>query len=143
MQNMKSEFKFDPSFYNGKRVLVTGCTGFKGSWLCHMLTKLGAKVYGLALEPENESLFNILNLKDEIVYRDHDIRCFDYVHLFLCEAKPEIVFHLAAQPIVSEGYRDPILTYGTNVMGTVNLLHAVKTFPTARCIINVTTDKVY
>lgn len=93
---MPSDFKFDKEFYKGKRVLVTGCTGFKGSWLCEMLLKLGADVYGFALNPNEISLFEMLELEKKIHYSEIDIRRESLVNSFVRKAKPEIVFHLAA-----------------------------------------------
>lgn len=129
-------------FYRGKRVFVTGHTGFKGSYLVKMLSMLGAEVTGYALQPENESVFNILNLKEEINSVIGDIRNLDALSEAYRLAEPEIVFHLAAQPLVIESYKNPAYTYETNVMGTVNILECVRLYG-AKSVINVTTDKVY
>lgn len=134
--------KMDNDFYRGKRVFVTGHTGFKGSYLVKMLSMLGAEVTGYALPPEKESVFNILNLKSEIKSVIGDIRSFDALSEAYKNAEPEIVFHLAAQPLVLESYRNPLYTYETNVMGTVNILECVRRCG-AKSVINVTTDKVY
>lgn len=130
-------------FYNNKRVFVTGHTGFKGGWLCGMLAMAGAEVTGFALPPASPSLFEIAGLKDTMRSVLGDIRDFDALWRAFDEAKPEIVFHLAAQPIVREGYRDPVGTYAVNVMGTVHLLECVRRSDCVRSVVNVTTDKVY
>lgn len=131
-------------FWKGKRVFVTGHTGFKGAWLCEILAVYGAEVYGYALEnPDEKSVYNILDTEQQITSCIGDIRDFDKLYGFFREVKPEIVFHLAAQPIVRESYKEPRYTYETNVMGTVNLLECVRLFPCVRSIVNVTTDKVY
>ena len=115
----------DFSWYKGKKVLVTGHTGFKGSWLCRMLTGLGAEVTGYSLEaPTEPSLFEISGLDGRMKSVIGDIRDYDHLLQVFTETKPEIVLHLAAQPIVRESYREPRYTYETNVMGTVNLLDA-------------------
>lgn len=130
-------------FYNNKRVFVTGHTGFKGGWLCGMLAMAGAEVTGFALPPASPSLFEIAGLKDTMRSVLGDIRDFDALWRAFDEAKPEVVFHLAAQPIVREGYRDPVGTYAVNVMGTVHLLECVRRSDCVRSVVNVTTDKVY
>ena len=131
-------------FYKGKRVLVTGDTGFKGSWLVRILHLAGAEVTGYALKaPTEPSMFEIPHLGETIHHVDGDVR--DFVHLkqVFDETKPEIVLHLAAQPIVRESYKDPVGTYETNVMGTVNILEAVRQTKSVKSFLNVTTDKVY
>ena len=131
-------------FYKGKSVFITGHTGFKGSWLCKILTNAGAKVTGYSLNPPTKpSLFNEANIGSDIVSIIGDIR--DYVSLKKAfdEAKPEIVFHLAAQPIVRDSYKDPKYTYETNVIGTVNILECVRNSNCVKSFLNVTTDKVY
>ena len=143
MENYLADIK---SFYKGKRVLVTGHTGFKGSWLTFWLSSLGAKVYGYSLSPENESLYKIADIADRDVYKEKlgDIRDFESFAEFFAEAKPEVVFHLAAQPIVSEGYAYPRMTFETNVMGTVNVLECIRLAPeTVKSVVVITTDKVY
>ena len=131
-------------FYKGKKVLVTGHTGFKGTWLCRILVNVGAEVTGYSLEaPTNPSLFEISRLSDKMNSIIGDIRDYDHLYRVFEETQPEIVFHLAAQPIVRDSYKDPRYTYETNVMGTVNLLESVRQFSCVRSVLNVTTDKVY
>ena len=135
---------FDISFYKGKRVFVTGHTGFKGSWLCRMLVHAGAEVTGYALEPSGEHLlFGKAGIRERIHSVTGDIRDYDSLKKAFDRAEPEIVFHLAAQPIVRESYKDPRRTYETNVMGTVNILECVRNSRSVRSFLNVTTDKVY
>ena len=135
---------FDLSFYKGKKVLVTGHTGFKGSWICRILSMYGAEVTGYALEPPTEpSLFEISGIQKEINSVKGDIRDKDRLISVFEEFQPEIVLHLAAQPIVREGYKDPAYTYETNVMGTVNVCEAVRLCGSVRSFVNITTDKVY
>ena len=132
------------NFYKGKRVLVTGHTGFKGSWLCRILMDLGAEVTGYALEaPTEPSLFALMGLEKGMRSVIGDIRDLDKLNEVFKEAQPEIVLHLAAQPIVRESYKNPVYTYETNVMGTVNILEAVRQSSSVRSFLNVTTDKVY
>lgn len=131
-------------FYGHKRVFVTGHTGFKGSWLCTMLTMAGAEVTGFALPPAaSPNLWELCGLEDKMRSVYGDIRDLDALWSAFEQANPEIVFHLAAQPIVREGYRDPANTYSTNVMGTVHMLECVRRLGTVRSVLNVTTDKVY
>ncbi len=135
---------FDMSFYSGKKVLVTGHTGFKGSWMVRVLKNLGAKVTGFSLEPPTDpSLFEISNAASGITSCIGDIRDFDALKACFDKAEPEIVIHLAAQPIVRDSYKDPRYTYETNVMGTVNILECVRQSGCVRSFLNVTTDKVY
>ncbi len=134
----------DLSFYKGKRVFVTGYTGFKGSWLCQMLVSAGAEVTGYSLTPPTEpSLFRLAGLEKRMKSIIGDVRDFDYLKAAFIDAQPEIVLHLAAQPIVRESYRTPRETYETNVMGTVNLLECVRICGGVKSVLNVTTDKVY
>lgn len=136
--------RFDPEFYKGKSVFVTGHTGFKGSWLCKMLANAGADVTGFSLMPPTEpSLFEIAGIAQEIHSIIGDIRDFDALKAAFDAAQPEIVFHLAAQPIVRDSYKDPRYTYETNVMGTVNILECVRLSDCVKSVLNVTTDKVY
>lgn len=131
-------------FYKGKNVLITGHTGFKGSWLSRMLIKAGAVVTGYSLEPPTDpSLFDVTGLSDEMHSVIGDIRDLDHLKKVFEETKPEIVFHLAAQPIVRDSYKEPVYTYETNVMGTVHILECVRLTPSVKSFLNVTTDKVY
>lgn len=131
-------------FYKGKRVLVTGDTGFKGSWLIRILHLAGAEVTGYALKaPTEPSMFEILHLGETIHHVDGDVRDFAHLKQVFDETKPEIVLHLAAQPIVRESYRDPVGTYAANVMGTVHVLECARQCESVRSLVNVTTDKVY
>ena len=131
-------------FYRGRKVLVTGHTGFKGTWLCRMLVNAGAAVTGYALEPPTDpALFDLAGLEGRMESVTGDIRDLEHLQKTFEAAQPEIVFHLAAQPIVRESYKDPRLTYETNVMGTVNLLECVRQAPSVKSVLNVTTDKVY
>ena len=130
------------NIYNGKRVLVTGHTGFKGSWLTLWLTELGAEVTGISLSPESEhSHWDLLNLT--IDDRRCDIRDFSKIEQIIKSIKPEIVFHLAAQPLVINSYRNPLETWSTNVMGTANILEACRYTPSIQTIVLITTDKCY
>ena len=134
----------DLSFYKGKRVLVTGHTGFKGSWMCHILKRAGAEVTGYSLSaPTEPSLFEMANIADGMSSYIGDVRDFDSLKACFDKTKPEIVLHLAAQPIVRESYKSPKITYETNVMGTVNILECVRLSDSVRSFLNVTTDKVY
>ena len=134
----------DLSFYQGKRVLVTGHTGFKGTWLCRMLVKAGADVTGYSLEPPtNPNLFELAGLKDCMQNITGDIRDRDHLSEVFQGTRPEIVFHLAAQPLVRVSYEQPVMTFETNIMGTVNLLECVRQTPSVRSVLNVTTDKFY
>lgn len=130
-------------FYKGKRVFITGHTGFKGSWLCTMLLLAGAEVTGYALPPAEPGLFQIIGLEHRMRSVQGDIRDLDFLWRTFEAAKPELVFHLAAQPIVRESYRDPVGTYSTNVMGTVHILECIRRCDCVRSFLNVTTDKVY
>ena len=132
------------SFWSGKKILVTGHTGFKGAWLSELLLLLGADVTGYALEPPTEpSLFRILRLEERMRSVEGDVR--DEAHLLgvFRAIEPEFAVHMAAQPIVRTSYKEPVLTYMTNVMGTVHFLEAVRQTETVRSVVNVTTDKVY
>lgn len=136
--------EFNIRFYEGKRVFVTGHTGFKGSWLCKILTDIGAEVTGYALNPPtNPSLFDIADINMDVCSIVGDIRDYKGLQKAFNEANPEIVFHLAAQPIVRDSYKEPAYTYETNVMGTVNILECVRNNGCVKSFLNVTTDKVY
>ena len=132
------------SFYNNKKVLITGHTGFKGSWLTTMLLMQGADVTGYSLQPPtNPNLFELSGIQKDINHIEGDIRDREKLFKVFEEVKPEIVFHLAAQPIVRESYKKPVYTYETNVMGTVNICEAVRRSSSVGSFLNVTTDKVY
>lgn len=134
----------DLNFYKGKKVLVTGHTGFKGSWLCKILIDAGAEVTGYSLEaPTNPNLYSICGVDEKICSVIGDIRDRKYLMQAFDEAQPEIVMHLAAQPIVRDSYKNPVYTYETNVMGTVNICECVRLHPCVKSFLNVTTDKVY
>lgn len=143
-RSLESLVKMDLSFYKGKTVLITGHTGFKGSWMCKVLTMLGADVVGYALEPPtNPSLFETAKIAERVTFVTGDIRNLDKLCETLQKYRPEIVIHMAAQPIVRESYANPVYTYETNVMGTVNICEAVRLCDSVRSFVNVTTDKVY
>lgn len=130
--------------FRGRRVLVTGHTGFKGAWLCEWLLLLGADTAGLALPPESPDwLFPRLGLEDRMRHVLADIRGFSAVAAVFADFQPEIVFHLAAQPLVLTGYLNPKDTFDTNLAGTVNILEAVRTTPSVRAFVCITTDKCY
>ncbi len=142
MEKMGVDFEF----YKNKKIFITGHTGFKGVWLCKILQSAGAKLTGYALEPnteESKSFFDLSGIESRMTSHIGDIR--DYEHLKqtfdLCD--PQIVIHLAAQPLVIEGYEDPVGTYSTNVMGTVNILECIRNSEGVKSFLNVTTDKVY
>lgn len=131
-------------FYKDKTVLITGHTGFKGSWLSVMLCMAGARVIGYSLQPEDEEcLFNLAEVERDIVSIEGDVRDLSHLRQIFEQYQPEIVFHLAAQPIVRESYKNPVGTYETNVMGTVNVLECVRSCSSVKSVLNVTTDKVY
>jgi CDP-glucose 4,6-dehydratase len=132
------------NFWFNKRVFLTGHTGFKGSWLCLWLQSLGAKVRGMALPPPTEpALFNVARVYEGMEHQIGDIRNYDTVKSAIDDFKPEIVIHMAAQPLVLHSYAYPIDTYATNVMGTVHLLEAARQSDSVKVILNVTTDKCY
>ncbi len=136
--------EFDLGFYKGKRVFVTGHTGFKGAWLCRMLTNAGAIVTGFSLNPPTSpSLFEIAGIEQNITSVIGDIRDYQRLKAAFDTAQPEIVFHLAAQPIVRDSYKAPAYTYETNVMGTVNMLECIRNSSFVKSFLNITTDKVY
>lgn len=132
------------AYYKNKKVLVTGHTGFKGSWLCRILINAGAQVLGYSLEPPTElNLFSLAGIEKNIDHVIGDIRDLNKLNEVFDRFQPEIVLHLAAQPIVRESYKDPVGTYETNVMGTVNICECVRKHESVKSFLNVTTDKVY
>lgn len=132
------------NFYRGKRILITGHTGFKGSWMSAMLVNAGAEVIGYSSCSKREArLFDLCGVKDQITHIKGDVRDLNHLIEVCREYRPEIVIHMAAQPIVRESYKDPVGTYSTNVMGTVNICEAVRQTDSIRSFLNVTTDKVY
>lgn len=130
-------------FYCGKRVLVTGHTGFKGGWLSTMLLNMGANVCGVSLEPVDDGIFSKLELSKKLNSNIVDIRDYNKLFEIFNRFEPEIVFHLAAQPLVIDSYENPKYTYEVNVMGTVNICECIRNVKSVKSFINVTTDKVY
>jgi len=136
--------KIDPAFWSGKRVFVTGHTGFKGTWLSLWLQSMGCDVTGYALPPETDpNLFDIANVADGMNSITGNVQDFDHLKKSIDSAQPDIVLHLAAQALVRYSYDHPIETYATNVMGTAHLLEACRTAPTVRAVVIVTSDKCY
>jgi len=134
----------DPAFWRGKRVLLTGHTGFKGAWLALWLHRLGADVTGVALPPTTTpNLFELTGMRQLVDHRVGDIRDADAMRKLAAEIRPDVVMHLAAQALVRAGYDKPLLTFETNVQGTANILEAVRASGTAHVVVAVTTDKVY
>lgn len=134
----------DREFWGGKRVFITGHTGFKGSWLSLWLLSLGSVVRGFSLPPPTvPSLFDTLDIRDELDHQTGDVRDLDALTRSMREFRPDVVFHLAAQPLVRESYEHPVETFATNVMGTVNLLEAIRKVESVRAVVVVTTDKCY
>lgn len=144
MEGMSDRMKLDLSFYKGKKILITGHTGFKGTWLTKILVNAGAEVTGYSrCSEKSPSLFRLADVEKQIHHIKGDIRNLDLLKTVFEKFQPEILFHLAAQPIVRDSYKDPAYTYETNVMGTVNILECVRLFPCVKSVLNVTTDKVY
>jgi len=134
----------NPAFWHGRRVFLTGHTGFKGSWLCLWLQSMGAQVIGYALAPPtNPSLFDIADVASGMTSVIGDIRDLSKLQAVITEHQPEVVIHMAAQPLVRYSYQNPVETYSTNVMGTVNLLEAVRNTSSVKAVVNITTDKCY
>ncbi len=134
----------DSRFWQGKRVLITGHTGFKGGWLALWLRRMGAEVSGIALPPNTEpNLFHLARLDADVASHLCDIRDAQAVAAIICQARPEVVFHLAAQPLVRASYRDPLGTFSSNIMGTANVLEALRESMDVRVAVAITTDKVY
>lgn len=135
---------FDLSFYKDKMVLITGHTGFKGTWMSVVLDNAGAKVIGYSTCSKTETrLFDLCGIKDHIIHVRGDVRDLEHLIKVCAEYQPEIIIHMAAQPIVRDSYKDPVGTYSTNVMGTVNICEAVRQTFSVKSFLNVTTDKVY
>ena len=136
--------QINPAFWCNKRVLMTGHTGFKGSWLSLWLQSMGAELHGIALAPPSKpALFDVARVAETMDHQIADIRQYDKVHALMAEFRPEIVIHMAAQPLVRLSYQQPIETYATNVMGTVHVLEAARHAGSVRAIVNITTDKCY
>ncbi len=134
----------DSKFWDQKKVLITGHTGFKGAWLTLWLADKGAHICGVALEPEDDpALFNQFGLQTRIDHRIGDIRSPGLLEELVAEVQPQVVFHMAAQSLVRRSYKDPLSTWGTNVMGSANLLHALMQIDKICAVVSVTTDKVY
>ena len=131
-------------FWSKKKVFITGHTGFKGSWLCIILSHLNSKIYGYALKPEKNSLFNKSKIVKNLASSNYsDINDITMLKKKLKKSKPEIVFHLAAQPLVLESYKKPLETFSTNIIGTLNLLESIRTVKSIKSVVIITTDKVY
>lgn len=146
MESMVNEYmsRSNQNFWSGKKVLITGHTGFKGSWLAIWLNTLGAEVAGYSLEPLTlNDNFVLTGLDKRIKHKIGEIRSYESLHRFFCSINPEIVFHLAAQPLVGKSYSDPKSTYDINVGGTVNLLECCRQTDSVKVVVNVTTDKCY
>ena len=134
----------DLTFYRDKKVLITGHTGFKGSWMCKVLIDAGAQVTGYALEASTSpNLFELADVKEHMNSIIGDVRDLQHLMQVFDEVEPEIVIHMAAQPIVRDSYKDPVYTYDVNVMGTVHIMECVRLHPCVKSFLNVTTDKVY
>lgn len=129
--------------FKNKKVLITGHTGFKGSWLCKLLLEFGSKVSGISLEADKISLYNLLKLDNEVDSHICDIRKLENIDRIIKEINPDIIFHLAAQPLVIESYNNPLYTFETNIMGTINILEAIRKLNNLECAVMITTDKVY
>ncbi len=138
------EYMMDLSFYKGKKVLITGHTGFKGTWMSVVLVNAGAEVIGYSSCSKDEvRLFDICGIKEQIAHIKGDVRDIEHLRNVFAQYQPEIVIHMAAQPLVRLSYEEPVDTYETNVMGTVNILECVRLNPCVKSFLNVTTDKVY
>ena len=143
-KNKVEKMYFDKEFYKGKKVLLTGHTGFKGSWMSVVLVNMGATVIGYSTCSKSEKrLFNICGVEDQIIHIKGDVRDLNHLKKVFADYQPEIVIHMAAQPLVRLSYDIPVDTYSTNVIGTVNVLECVRLNPCVRSFLNVTTDKVY
>jgi len=135
---------FNKNFWKGKKVFITGHTGFKGSWLCIILNNLKAKIYGFSLKPKKNSLFNRSMISKNLKSNKYaDINNYRKLEKKIKECKPEIIFHLAAQPLVLESYKQPLKTFNTNIIGTLNLLEIIRKVKSVKSVVIITTDKVY
>ncbi len=144
MMGISKGNQIDPRFWAGRRVFLTGHTGFKGAWLAFWLAEMGAQVTGYALAPSTEpNLFDLLGLQGRLDHHEADVRDAPTLQAVMKRAQPEIVFHLAAQPLVQLAHDDPADTFASNVMGTVNVLDGVRMCPSVRAAVMVTSDKVY
>jgi CDP-glucose 4,6-dehydratase len=145
MENMaRVKGNVSPSFWNGKRVFVTGHTGFKGSWLSLWLQQMGAIVKGYSLEPvTTPNLFTQAKVSQNMESEIGNITDLNHINQSMVSFNPDVLIHMAAQPLVRLSYQEPVLTYATNVMGTVNVLESAKNCPNLKAIISVTTDKCY
>lgn len=132
-------------FFKGKKVLITGHTGFKGAWLSQILIQMGAHAYGYSLAPNTEpNLYSILKINNKLTdEKIADVRHYKTLHEFMQKSLPQIVIHLAAQPLVRDSYDDPLYTFETNIIGTANVLEAVRFCPSVKSVVIITTDKVY
>ena len=140
----RHDLAFDPIFWSGKRVFLTGHTGFKGAWLALWLTRLGAQVHGYALDPLPDSIFEAARVGGLLASDTRaDLSDFAALRAAVASARPDIALHLAAQPLVLQSIREPIETFETNVLGTLRLLETLKAHPSARAALVVTSDKVY
>ena len=131
-------------FWNKKKVFITGHTGFKGTWLCIILRYLNSTIYGYSLKPEKNSLFNKSKINKEIFSNKYsDVNNIEKLRKIIKQSKAEIVFHLAAQPLVLESYKTPLKTFNTNIIGTLNILECIREVKSVKSVVIITTDKVY
>ncbi len=130
-------------FFKDKRIFITGITGFKGSWLALLLKKMGAKTYGIDMNLSNDTLFYVLGLNEDVIVEKIDVCNYKKLESLLKKLEPDIIFHLAAQAIVRVGYEEPVLTFNTNIMGTVNILEIARKLTNLKAVVNITTDKCY
>ena len=131
------------NYFKKKKILITGHTGFKGSWFSEFFNSIGANVYGIALDADELSMYNLIDLKAKVTSYIQDIRDLENIKRIIKKINPDIIFHLAAQPIVLESYTDPVYTYETNILGTINVLESMKDLNNLECAVMITTDKVY
>jgi CDP-glucose 4,6-dehydratase len=132
------------SIFKNKKILITGHTGFKGSWMCLLLNNLGANVYGFALSPPtNPSLYEVAKVEEQVISHIGNIQNFELLQSVISEIQPDAIIHMAAQALVRESYENPLETYQTNVIGTANLFQAVRNVKSVKAIVNITTDKCY